>query len=111
MPRCAYPSCYAQQEYTPVLEIPTIRTIGEGDQLVPYDPKKPTLLLCPGVCLAHKESYSLFDWIPIRDWKAMEEAAQVKAKEHGFKLEWQKSVTVTFRPVGWHPKRHLELER
>ena len=106
MTYCAYPNCHNLQQFIPVISIPTIRTKGETEEMVETD--KPTLLIGQPICLIHKQSYNLLDWVNLYEWKRIEEAAIAK----GFKFDTRKSVIITFRPAGWNPSmRYLELER
>jgi len=115
---CNYPSCHYPEKYTPVILIPTVRTIGmpahrtlrpvdgDPDELVKTD--KPTQLIGKTVCRLHMDTYKVTDWINEHEWKIMEEAAA----ERGLHLDLLSLVRVEFKPLGWIPgSDHLELER
>jgi hypothetical protein len=103
--KCAYPNCYHAAAFTPYLELPTMRSVGESQAMVQTD--KPTLLLCQEVCSYHKEHYNLRDWVSLGDWDAIRELAF----ERGYAIPEIAVMVVHFGPCPMTPKRYLELER
>jgi hypothetical protein len=69
--------------------------------------EKPTLLVGQPICDTHRQSYLLSDWITEIEWKHLREGA----KAHGLNIDPTVMITVLFRPVGWKPRRYLEVER
>ena len=102
---CQYPNCYHVALYTPVVELPTIRTSGDSTTFVETD--QPTTLLMREVCQAHRDIYNLSDWIPPADWAYIQEAA----RSRGYQIPRPDLIIVTFRPIGWKPRRTIPLER
>lgn len=102
---CNYPLCRAKALWTPVIELPTIRTVGETSEMVQTD--RPTVLLGREVCEQHMKTYNLTDWLPDSDWAYIQEAARA----NGYLVPEPKLLVIQFRPIGWQPKRHLEVER
>lgn len=103
---CCYPNCRALAIWTPVVEVPTLRSVGEGQAMV--ETTRPTLLICREVCDTHKDSYNLADWISLHDWQAMQEAAEA----NGYFIPNVGTIGVSFRPVDWHPLHgYMEIER
>lgn len=102
---CQYPNCRSKALWTPVVELPTIRTLGDSSVMIRTE--RPTVLLGREVCQAHRDSYNLTDWVSAADWALLDEAARA----NGFELPSAVLTVVQFRPVGWTPTRHFELER
>ena len=105
MTLCAYPGCYHAALWTPVIELPTLRTAGDSNAIVQI--LRPTTLLCQEVCQIHRDTYHLGEWIRKADWSAIRDLA----KENGYLLPIADLITVQFRPMGWTPPRTLEVER
>ena len=100
---CAYPNCQNSALWVPVVEVPTLRSVGMGQAMV--QTTHPTFLLGKEVCQRHRDDYNLSEWIHTGDWAALQDLAH----ENGFHLPPLGIVTVQFRPIGWTPGRHLEL--
>lgn len=135
--KCNYPTCREPASYTPVIELPTIRSIGVIMPTVPNrkvhapdlefsfgryeellaDAKSrsgtvtvsetPTYLLGREVCRRHKEKYNLFDWFKISEWEVVRETARA----HGCIIPEARLLVIKFMPVGWRPTGGLLMER
>lgn len=102
---CAYPNCRVVAVWTPVIELPTLRSQGMEHTMV--ETKRPTTLLCQPVCQGHRDTYNLADWIKTGDWAALQDLAH----EKGYHIPEITLIAVQFRPLDWHPRHSLELER
>lgn len=102
---CHYPNCRSLALWTPVFILPTIRTVGETKQMV--QTTQPTYLLGREVCQRHRDTYNLLEWFGQADWSQLQEAARA----NGYLIPAPKLMTVEFRPLNWHPRNTLELER
>lgn len=105
--RCGYPNCYADAVWTPVIELPTIRTAGEGDEATFVETDQPTTLLFVVVCQRHRDSYNLKDWLNRGDWTALQDVA----RDRGLNIPTPDLIQVRFMPLGWTPRRTLEVAR
>lgn len=103
--RCAYPLCYHLALWLPVIELPTLRTVGNSRAMV--ETSQPTTLLCREVCGVHRATYNLAEWVPAADWAYLQEVAHA----NGYHIPEITIVTVQFKPLGWHPRNTFELER
>ena len=103
--KCQYPNCHQTARWTPIVELPTVRSVGDSLAMVRTD--QPTILLCREVCEHHKQTYNLAQWINEADWQYIREAA----RESGYAIPSIELVTVQFRPVGWHPRNTIPIER
>lgn len=103
--KCQYPNCHKLALWTPVVELPTLRTAGDEGEMVKTD--RPTVLLGREVCQDHRDTYNLADWMPAGDWAVLQEAARA----NGYVIPDAPLIGVQFRPVGWKPNRTLEVER
>lgn len=105
MSRCAYPNCFSDARFTPVLELPTIRINHEGDDVVT---DQPTFLIFPEVCIGHRGQYNLLDWFgSASDWKYIQEAA----RSRGMVVPNPELAKLRFEELGWSPKRSLLVLR
>lgn len=135
--RCNYPNCGMKAEWTPVVEVPTIRSVGVIKPTVPnpnvhapdlqfsfqrYEEllaeaklregqmivsETPTMLIGREVCTLHKRKYNLFDWFKRSEWEVMREAARA----HGCIIPESHLIQIKFMPVGWTPAGGLVIER
>lgn len=135
--RCNYPNCRDVAEYTPVIEVPTIRSKGVIPPTRPnpsvhapdlqfsfqrYEEllaeaklaegqmvisQTPTMLIGREVCKMHKAKYNLFDWFKRSEWEVMREAA----RHHGCIIPESHLIQIKFMPVGWTPQGGLVIER
>lgn len=103
--KCNYPNCSDPALWTPVIELPTLRSVGDSQAMV--QTSRPTTLICREVCERHKQSYLLSDWIKAGDWDAMQNLAH----EKGLHIPSIYLMAIQFKPIGWTPKRTLELVR
>lgn len=103
---CNYPLCRAAAAWTPVVALPTIRTVGETSEMVQTD--KPTYLLFPEVCERHRQTYNLMDWFSsVHDWRYIQEAARA----NGYLVPEPNLMPVEFKPLYWNPKHTIPIER
>lgn len=103
---CCYPNCRQPALWTPVVEVPTLRSVGDNVAMVKTT--RPTVLLCREVCQHHRDLYVLSDWINATDWAYIQEAAIM----NGLVVPEMTVIPVTFRPIDWHPGHgYLELGR
>lgn len=117
--KCNYPNCRQDALWVPVIALPTVRIPADIQHERPdgvivterQDPIKttePTYLLGKEVCMAHKLTYKVMDWISKSDWKALQEAAH----ENGFHIPTGELIQVSWQELDWTPgQTHLELER
>lgn len=106
MKKCAYPKCIEPAARTPLVEVPTIRTAGDTDELIRTD--RPTILIFDPICLSHCKYYKLSDWMDNKDWHNM----QGEAKLRGYTLPDREFIVVRFMPLDWNPShRYMEIER
>ena len=103
--KCQYPNCYISAAWVPVIELPTLRSVGESHVMV--QTPKPTVLLCQPVCGLHNDHYNLSDWISSSDWEAIRELAL----HNNYHIPESELFVVQFRPLGWTPRRTLEIVR
>lgn len=103
--KCDYPNCRKKAKFTPVLKVPTMRSVGETTAWV--QTSEPTLLCAPAVCENHKEGYSIADRIPKGDWEAMQDVAH----QQGYHLQDREFILVEFMPVGYVPPKSFLVQR
>lgn len=103
--KCHFPNCHATALWTPVIELPTVRSVGDSKAMVATT--RPTTLLFKEVCQHHRDTYRLLDWFQAGEWEAMQDVAH----ENGYFIPEPLLITVKFYPVGWTPRRGFELER
>lgn len=102
---CHYPNCHQEAAWTPVIKLPTIRSVGDSKAMV--ETSRPTILLLKEVCKAHRDNYRLLDWLGTGDWSALQDVAH----EHGYFIPEPQLIAVLFYPIGWTPRQGFELER
>lgn len=100
---CNYPNCHRPALWTPAIEVPTLRSVGMEKAMV--QTTQPTILVGKEVCQQHRDSYNLKEWMSAGDWTALQDLAH----EQGYHLPEMGVILVRFHPLGWTPKRHLEL--
>ncbi len=135
--KCNYPNCNTMATFTPVIEVPTIRSKGVIKPTIPnpnvhapdlqfsfqrYEElladaklrenqmvisETPTYLIGREVCRFHKEKYNLFDWMKRSEWEVMREAA----RHHGCIIPESHLIQIKFMPIGWTPKGGLAMVR
>lgn len=69
---------------------------------------EPTYLIGKPICKDHKDKYNLSDWFSASDWKSL----QASAREHGFFIDSQAVIAISFKPAGWEPhQQYIEVVR
>lgn len=110
MAKCYYPFCYRQAMWQPVVEIPTVRTKGDGvsDELSPTD--RPTYIVFNAICdMCKCNRYTVNYWITSKDWRDIRE----EAKRRGFTIPPMHLIQVAFKPLDWTPHKagYMEMDR
>lgn len=104
---CSHPLCGAPALWTPVIVLPTVRSVGMTKELV-KTPRPTYLVMKDLVCKKHRDNYNVSDYIPETEWKHIREGAL----DNGFIIPETSLITVEFRPLNWHPLQgYLPLDR